>query len=80
MEDVKTKLWQIKPLHKIWGIGKRYERRLHKLGLFTMGDIAKCPKAKLKEEFGIMGEELWEHANGIDNTDLSESMSHLISR
>ncbi len=72
MEDVKTKLWQIKPLHKIWGIGKRYERRLHKLGLFTMGDIAKCPKAKLKEEFGIMGEELWEHANGIDNTDLSE--------
>lgn len=71
-EDVEKKLWHVKPLHKIWGIGKNYERRLHKLGLYTMGDIAKYPKAKMKVAFGIMGEELWEHAHGIDDTNLSE--------
>lgn len=73
MDDVKTKLWPVKPLHKVWGIGKRYEKKLNKLGLYTMGDIAKSPKWLLKENFGVMGEELWEHANGIDNTDLSEA-------
>ncbi len=73
MEDVQNKLWHVKPLHKIWGIGKRYEKRLNKLGLFSMGDIAKYPKTKMKEEFGIIGEQLWEHAHGIDNTDLSKT-------
>ncbi len=72
-EDVEKKLWPVKPLHKIWGIGKRYERRLHKLGLYTMGDIAKYPKLKMKEHFGVMGEEIWEHAHGIDDTNLSET-------
>lgn len=72
-EDVAKKLWHVKPLHKIWGIGKRYERRLHALGLYTMGDIAKYPKLKMKEHFGVLGEEMWEHANGIDETNLSET-------
>ncbi len=71
-KDVKTKLWKIKPLSKIWGIGKGYERRLHKLGLYTMEDIAKYPKLKMQEHFGIMGKQLWEHAHGIDNTKLNE--------
>lgn len=72
-KDIEEKLWKVKPLRKIWGIGPGYERRLHKLGLFSMGDVAKYPRLKMKQEFGIMGEQLWEHANGIDNTDLSET-------
>lgn len=72
-DDIEKKLWIVKPLRKIWGIGPNYERRLHKLGLFSMGDIAKYPKLKMKEAFGIMGEQLWEHAHGIDETDLSET-------
>lgn len=72
-EDVEEKLWKVKPLRKIWGIGPGYERRLHKLGLYTLKDVALYPKVKMKEHFGIMGEQLWEHAHGIDNTDLSET-------
>lgn len=70
--DVQQKLWTIKPLSKIWGIGRGYERRLHKLGLYTLEDVAKYPKTKMHEHFGIMGEQLWEHAHGIDNTVLNE--------
>lgn len=71
-EDVQTKLWKVKPLNKIWGIGNGYMRRLNKLELYTLEDVAKYPKSKIKEHFGIMGEQLWEHAHGIDDTNLSE--------
>lgn len=65
-QDVKNKLWTINPLSKMWGIGPRMEKRLNKLGIYSVGDLAKYNKYKLKDMFGVMGEELWEHANGID--------------
>lgn len=65
-DDVQSKLWNITPLSKMWGIGSRLEKRLNKLGLFKIGDIACYNKNKLKEKFGVIGEELWNHANGID--------------
>lgn len=71
-KDIKTKLWKIKPLSKMWGISSGYERRLNALGIFSVGDLARTDKYLLKKKFGIMGEQLWEHANGIDNTDLRD--------
>lgn len=83
-DDVQSKLWNITPLSKMWGIGSRLEKRLNKLGLFKIGDIACYNKNKLKEKFGVIGEELWNHANGIDLAKISDfnyapkdkSMSH----
>ena len=71
-DDVKTKLWSITPLSKMWSIGPRMEKRLNNLGLYTVGDIAKYDKLKLKDKFGVIGEELWLHANGIDNSVISD--------
>lgn len=71
-EDIKTKLWKISPLSKMWSIGQRMEKRLNKLGIYSVGDLALFNKNKLKEEFGIIGIELWERANGIDNTIISK--------
>jgi len=70
--DVKNKLWKIKPLSKMWGIGPRMEKRLNNLGIFTIGQLANYDKNKLKDKFGIMGYELWEHANGIDHSKIKE--------
>ena len=61
-----TKLWPISPLSKMWGIGSRMEKRLNDLNIFSIKDLANYPKAKLKDKFGVMGEELYNHANGID--------------
>lgn len=69
---VEEKLWPITPLSKMWGIGPRMEKRLNKLGLYKIGDIANYDKNKLKDLYGIMGEELWNHSNGIDEAVISD--------
>ena len=83
-EDIPTKLWPLSPLSKVWGIGSRMEKRLNALNIFSIYDLAHYPKNKLKDKFGIMGEELWNHANGIDLSRIKDykhiakdkSMSH----
>lgn len=70
--DVKTKLWNISPLSNMWGIGKRMEKKLNDMGIKKVGDIANYNKLKLKEKFGIIGEELWYHSNGIDLSKISD--------
>jgi len=71
-DDVKSKLWSITPLSDMWGIGSRMEKKLNLLGINTIGDLANFNKYKLKEKFGIIGEELWYHANGIDLSKISD--------
>ncbi|MDD4188061.1 MAG: damage repair protein [Bacilli bacterium] len=83
-DDVASKLWNTQPLSKVWGIGIRMEKRLNALQLYKIGDIARSSRFILKEKFGVLGEELWYRANGIDLTKISdlnappknESISH----
>lgn len=69
-EDVKTKLWNIEPLTDMWGIGPKTMKKLNDLGIKKVGDINKYPKSFYKKRFGILGEELWLHANGIDTSNI----------
>lgn len=70
--EIKERLWPITPLNKIWGIGPNLERRLNKLGIYTMGDLATSEKEFIVSKFGIMGEQMHNHANGIDEADVHE--------
>lgn len=70
--DVKKKLWPITPLVKIWGIGPRLELRLNNLGIFTVEQLAKSNRDFMRQKFGIMGDQLIDCANGIDETDIRE--------
>lgn len=71
-EDVPDKLWTIKPLSKMWGIGPRMEKKLNILKIYSVGDLAHYSRDTLKEKFGVMGAELWNHANGIDLSRISD--------
>lgn len=71
-KDIKDKLWPITPLSKIWGIGSRTEAKLNALGIMTIGDLAHCNLSFLQAHFGIMGEQLYNHANGQDDADMHE--------
>ena len=71
-EDIEQKLWPIKPLSKMWGIGSHLEKKLNDMSINCVGDIAKYDKNILKEKFGVMGEELWLHANGIDTSKIND--------
>ena len=75
-KDIPAKLWTISPLSKMWGIGPRMEKRLNYLGIRNIGDLAKYDKNKLKDKFGVMGLELWEHANGIDLSKISDMSNY----
>ncbi|QDY47004.1 UV damage repair protein UvrX (plasmid) [Planococcus glaciei] len=68
--DVPKKLWPVAPLSKMWGIGSRTEQTLNGMGIFSVGDLACTDVAKLEGRFGIMGHQLYQHANGIDLSEL----------
>lgn len=71
-EDVCTKLWPVKEITDVWGIGKRTAKRLEKLGIHSVHDLAQADYYMLKKEMGILGTQLYAHAWGIDRTFLGE--------
>ncbi|MBM7598842.1 DNA polymerase V [Virgibacillus halotolerans] len=64
-EDVKEKLWPF-PVEAIWGIGSRMKRNLNRMGIITLGQLANFKLERIKKRFGVMGEQLYWHAWGID--------------
>ena len=70
--EIKEKLYPITPLDKIWGISRGYLARLNKLGIYKVEDLATFDLNKLKKEFGVLGEELYNHANGRDDTNIRD--------
>ncbi len=40
------------PVERLWGVGKKTARRLHSLGLKTIGDVAAAPAARLERQLG----------------------------
>lgn len=71
-EDVESKVWGIKNLTDFWGIGERTANKLRKLYIYTIRDLANSNPDKLKKEFGVVGVQLWFHANGVDESNLSK--------
>ncbi|WP_204553454.1 DNA polymerase thumb domain-containing protein [Bacillus ectoiniformans] len=69
-EDVEKKLWPLSPLSKMWGIGRQLERTLNRMGIFTVGQLAAFDLAALEAKFGIMGNQLYYHAWGVDLSDI----------
>ncbi len=71
-EDVETKLWAISPLTKVWGIAKGIGNHLSRLGIRSMEALAKSSPQLMKKEFGVIGAQLRQLANGIDNADITQ--------
>ena len=67
-EDVPNKLWPISSLSDMWGIGRRTERALNHMGIFSVYDLAHADLAALEKRFGILGNQLYYHAWGIDHS------------
>ena len=73
-EDVPTKLWPISPLSEMWGIGSRTEKTLNSMGIFSVGDLANTDLKTLESKFGVMGNQLYHHAWGIDLSEMGEPL------
>ncbi|WP_155592314.1 DNA polymerase thumb domain-containing protein [Lysinibacillus cavernae] len=73
-EDIPEKLWPVRPLSEMWGIGKRMEANLNAMGIQTVGGLANADLAELEKRFGIIGNQLYYHAWGIDLSKLGEPL------
>ena len=67
-EDVESKVWAIDDLSDFWGIGSRLKRRLNAMSIYTVRDLANYDPDVLKKSFGVIGLQLWFHANGVDES------------
>jgi DNA polymerase V len=72
LADIPTKLWTISPITEIWGISDGIERRLRLMGIRSVEGLARAKREDLEKQFGILGDQLHDLANGIDRTDIRE--------
>ncbi len=78
--EYRKKLWNHTPLTDFWRVGKGYEKKLHSMDLYTMGDIAKCALLNEKDyneeilysAFGVNAELLIDHAFGYENVTIKD--------
>lgn len=73
-EDVPTKLWKIKPIDKIWSIAEGTKNHLARIGINSLEGLAKANSKLLEREFGVMGLQLKNLANGRDDSDIREKV------
>jgi DNA polymerase-4 len=55
-------------VRKLWGVGEVTGRELAKLGIQTIGDLARLSLEELQARFGAHGEGMWHAAHGIDDS------------
>ena len=77
----REKLWDHRPLTDFWRVGKGYKKKLESVGLYTMGDIARCSLGKesdyyneglLRRMFGKNTELLIDHAWGWEPVTIAD--------
>ena len=60
------------PVRKLLWVGKKTERKLNKMGIRTIGDLAASDVSVLVERFGAMGAQYHLFAHGIDESEVVE--------
>jgi len=70
-EDIESKIWPL-PVKDLLMVGPKTTQKLRKVGIFTIGDLAKTPIEYLKSLLGKGGTTLWYFANGIDKSMVKE--------
>ena len=73
----RRQLWSHQPITDFWRVGKGYRKKLHDIGLHTMGDIARFSLSRKGEDylykvFGVNAELLIDHAWGWESCTLKD--------
>ncbi|WP_342511485.1 DNA polymerase IV [Sporosarcina sp. FSL K6-1522] len=63
--EIESILWPL-PVIEMHGIGKSTEKKMHTLGIYTIGDLAVVEEAVIKSLLGKNGLRLQQRANGVD--------------
>ena len=65
--EIRQKMWPL-PVSDLFTCGHSSVETLHKLGILTIGDLAQTDPAILEAHLKSHGRNLWQYANGIDDS------------
>ena len=66
-EEIPEKMWPL-PVSTLFTCGHSSAETLRKLGILTIGDLAKTDPVILESHLKSHGRSLWKYANGIDDS------------
>ena len=66
-EEIEKKMWKL-PVEELFFVGSATKRKLHSLGIHTIGQLAKTDLDILRAHFKKHGEVIYSFANGIDSS------------
>lgn len=72
--EIEAKLWPL-PIDSLFMVGEKTAFKLKKMGFYTIGDVAKCDPKRLVKEFKLFGKDIYERANGIDDSLVDSTIS-----
>ena len=62
-EEMEQKMWPLK-VRDLFLVGAKTEAKLNRLGIYTIGDLARADGAFIRRKLGKHGETIWHFANG----------------
>ena len=71
-EMVPQTVWKIQPLTAFWGISRGYDKKLKRMGIYTIEALAHANPVYLQKALGVMGLQLYYHAWGLDASIISQ--------
>ena len=70
--EIKDKMWGL-DVDDLFMIGKSSSKKLHALGINTIGDLANSDLDFLARHFKNMSKMMWQYANGIDDSEVENN-------
>lgn len=71
-EEISEKMWPL-PVGDLFMVGRATKEKLEKMGIATIGDLAKFDINLLRIRFKKHGCVIWNYANGLDNAGMLET-------
>ena len=69
-EEIQSKMWNL-PISELFMVGRKSIPKLQKMGIKTIGDLAKKEQKDIIKIFGKYGKMIWEYSNGIDLSEVN---------
>ena len=74
-DEFKSKAWAL-PASDLLYVGRSTAQKLTRLGIHTIGDLARTEEYLLESQLGKMGGILWAFANGFDDSPVKKENTH----
>lgn len=71
-EELEAKMWPL-PVGDLFMVGRATQEKLERMGIRTIGELARFDKTLLKIRFKKHGDVIWNYANGLDSAGMLEA-------